>query len=45
MDSPMNVNINILKIFEAFSESFGALPLASLINREYLLYAWRIIFK
>lgn len=24
------------KIFEAFSESFGALPLASLINREYL---------
>lgn len=24
------------KIFEAFSESFGALPLATLINREYL---------
>ncbi|RCK67354.1 Serine/threonine-protein phosphatase T [Candida viswanathii] len=24
------------KIFEAFTESFGALPLASLINREYL---------
>ncbi|KAL6450639.1 PPT1 Serine/threonine-protein phosphatase T [Candida maltosa Xu316] len=24
------------KVFEAFTESFGALPLASLINREYL---------
>ena len=32
----MNVNLNILKIFEAFNQSFGALPLACLINQTYL---------